>query len=224
MLQLFDLRALAADDDAGARSADGDAQLVARAIDFNRAHAGRLQLLAQAFLQLQIFLQQLGVALLGEPARAPRLVEAQPESVRMNFLTHLCPLSPPLSPRCATCAADTGKRGPSAPGAPASCAALRSRRLRDTYQLVHVHIFVLVLRIGDGRLQHLLHRRRDALVDRAQRDDARRSACWPRIRSTTSRAFCGETRIYLASALASMTILLCRLRRLLRSPPSPSGP
>src|SRR6185437_5772501 len=31
-------------------------------------------------------------------------------------------------------------------------------------------------------------------------------ACWPRIMSTTRRAFCGETRIYLASALASISI------------------
>src|SRR5450759_3812758 len=29
-------------------------------------------------------------------------------------------------------------------------------------------------------------------------------ACWPRIRSTTSLAFCGETRIYRASAFACM--------------------
>src|SRR5215471_1421570 len=40
-------------------------------------------------------------------------------------------------------------------------------------------------------------------------------AFWPRIRSTTSRAFCGEIRMYLASALASMKSSLCRLRRLL---------
>ena len=59
LLQLLDLGALAADDDAGARGADGDAQLVAGAIDFDRADAGRLQPLAQAFLQFEIFLQQL---------------------------------------------------------------------------------------------------------------------------------------------------------------------
>src|SRR5580700_4487496 len=45
-------------------------------------------------------------------------------------------------------------------------------------------------------------------------------ACWPRIISTTRRAFCGETRIYLASALiwiaSSISFLLCRLGRLLR--------
>src|SRR5215472_613105 len=39
----------------------------------------------------------------------------------------------------------------------------------------------------------------------------------PRIRSTTSRAFCGETRMYLASAFATMKSSLGRLRRLLRS-------
>src|ERR1041385_3411701 len=47
------------------------------------------------------------------------------------------------------------------------------------------------------------------------------STCWPRIRSTTSRAFCGETRMYRASAFtlllsAAMTIPLCRFRGLLR--------
>ena len=38
--------------------------------------------------QLQVLVQQLRVVLVGEPARAPRLVEPEPESVRMNFLTH----------------------------------------------------------------------------------------------------------------------------------------
>src|ERR1039458_5828487 len=41
-------------------------------------------------------------------------------------------------------------------------------------------------------------------------------ACMPRMRSTTRRAFCGETRMYLASALDSILFLLCRLGRLLR--------
>src|SRR5437868_7031307 len=90
LLELLDLRALAADDDAGTRRAYGDAQLVAGAIDFDRAHTGALQPFPQRLLQFQIFLQQFGVALLGEPARTPRLIEAQPESVRMYFLSHLC--------------------------------------------------------------------------------------------------------------------------------------
>src|ERR1035441_6052457 len=53
---------------------------------FDRAHTGALQPFGQRRLQLQVFLQQLGIALLGEPARPPRLIEAQAESVRMNFL------------------------------------------------------------------------------------------------------------------------------------------
>src|SRR5581483_3965538 len=36
-------------------------------------------------------------------------------------------------------------------------------------------------------------------------------ARWPRIRSTTNRAFCGDVLMYLASALASMSVPLCRL-------------
>src|ERR1022692_659264 len=42
-------------------------------------------------------------------------------------------------------------------------------------------------------------------------------AFWPRMRSTTSLAFCAETRIYLASALASMLVTspLGRLSRFL---------
>jgi hypothetical protein len=37
LLELLDLGAFAADDDARTRSADGDPQLVARAVDFDRA-------------------------------------------------------------------------------------------------------------------------------------------------------------------------------------------
>src|SRR5947209_18975847 len=37
-------------------------------------------------------------------------------------------------------------------------------------------------------------------------------AFWPRIRSTTRRAFWGDTRMYLASALACISILRCRPR------------
>src|SRR5581483_4967866 len=89
LLELFDFRALAADDDAGPRGANGDPQLVAGPVDFDGADTGRLQSLAQRFTQFEIFLQQLGVALLGEPAGAPRLVETQPKTVWMNLLSHL---------------------------------------------------------------------------------------------------------------------------------------
>ena len=38
--------------------------------------------------QREILVEQLRVVAIGEPARLPRLVEPEPESVRMNFLTH----------------------------------------------------------------------------------------------------------------------------------------
>ena len=119
----------------GTRGVNRDAQLVARPVDFDRADAGRLQPVAQRVLQLQIFAQQLGVILLGEPARPPGLGDAQPEPVRMYFLTHSLFLasfavSRP-SPQCATSSADSGTRAPSAPAARASCAALRSHTPRS---------------------------------------------------------------------------------------------
>src|SRR5262249_28106587 len=91
LLQLLDFRALAPDDDARAGGANRDAKLVARPIDFDRADPRRFQALAQNLFQLQIFMQQVGVALLGEPAGPPALVVAQSKSVRMNFLTHKPP-------------------------------------------------------------------------------------------------------------------------------------
>jgi hypothetical protein len=66
-------------------------------------------------------------------------------------------------------------------------------------ELIHVKILILVLRVRDRRVNNLLDIGRDPLIDRSQRDDG-----VMRIRSTTSRAFCGETRMYLASAFASI--------------------
>ena len=87
-LELVDLGALAADHDAGTRGADDQAQLVTGALDFDRADAGSLQLLLQLTLQLDVFDQQLVVVALNKPARPPRLVDAEPKSIRMDFLSH----------------------------------------------------------------------------------------------------------------------------------------
>src|SRR5580658_372877 len=106
--QLFDLRAFASDDDAGPGGANGDPQLVAGAIHFDGADTGRLQPLAQRLAQFHIFLQQLRVVLLGEPAGTPRLVKAQPETVRMYFLSHT---KNPFSRRYTQMNADQTKRG-----------------------------------------------------------------------------------------------------------------
>src|SRR6185437_1070641 len=92
-LQLVDLRALAADDDTRTRGADNQPQLVARTLDLNRRDAGSLQLVAELSLQLHILDQQLVIAALHEPARLPRLVHAEAESIRMDFLSHKLPSS-----------------------------------------------------------------------------------------------------------------------------------
>src|SRR5688572_14024304 len=54
--------------------------------------------------QRQVLVEQLRVVAIGEPARLPRLVESEPESVRMYFLTHcrpsfsICRGAPPPRP------------------------------------------------------------------------------------------------------------------------------
>ena len=87
-LQLVDFRALAADDDARARGVDVDLQLVGGALDLDLRDPGVREARLQRVAQLEIFMQQLRVVLVGEPPRAPGLVEAEPEAVRMNFLSH----------------------------------------------------------------------------------------------------------------------------------------
>src|ERR1700761_9307660 len=87
-LQLVDLGALAADDDARTRRADNNAQLVARTLNLHRTHARGLELVAQLFLQLYVFQKQLVVIALNEPARPPRLGVSKAKSVRMDFLSH----------------------------------------------------------------------------------------------------------------------------------------
>ena len=104
-------------------------------IHFDRADAGRLQPVAQGLLQLQILAQELGVILLGEPARPPGLGDAQPESVRMYFLTHSVPclprlLLPDLTTMCDDPPLIAVRAAHAEPDGCASCAALRSRRLR----------------------------------------------------------------------------------------------
>src|SRR5271157_4936517 len=88
LLQLVDFRALAPDNDPRTRRLDNDPQLVAWTLDLNRTHARRLELFLQLGLKLIVFEQQLVVILLDKPARFPRLGVAEPESVRMNLLSH----------------------------------------------------------------------------------------------------------------------------------------
>src|ERR1035437_6496151 len=99
LLQLVDLRSLAADDDPRTRGADDDAQLVARTLDVDGANASRLQLFLQLGFQLHVFQQQLVVVAHYKPTRPPVLGNAQTESVWMDFLSHSV-VSSPRRPHC----------------------------------------------------------------------------------------------------------------------------
>src|SRR5260221_6027821 len=88
LLQFVDFRPLAADDDAGARRVDVDLQPVDRALGLDLRDAGVREALLQRGAQLEVLVQQLRVIAVREPPRAPRLVEPEAESERVNFLTH----------------------------------------------------------------------------------------------------------------------------------------
>ena len=87
-LELVNFRALAADDDSRPSRLDDDADLVARPLNLDRAHARRLKLVLQLILQLNVFVEELGVVLLHKPARLPRLGVAEAKTIRMDFLSH----------------------------------------------------------------------------------------------------------------------------------------
>src|SRR5688572_4546778 len=99
LLQLVDFRALAADDDARTRGVDVDLQVVRRALGLDPRDARVREALLEVLAQRQVLVQQLRVIAVGEPARAPGLVEAEPETVRVNLLAHEYLLSKPRSAR-----------------------------------------------------------------------------------------------------------------------------
>src|SRR6202022_4891690 len=98
LLELVDFRALAPDDNARTRGINAHDQLVGGALDINGADARALQALFQLAAQLHVFVKQVSVVAVGVPARLPRLVVAEAESVGMRFLSHSSPLSSAASP------------------------------------------------------------------------------------------------------------------------------
>src|SRR6266481_2531034 len=91
LLELVDFRALAPYDDARPRGVNAHHQLIRRAFDVDRADARALQLFLQLLAQFYVFVKKIGVVLVGIPPRLPRLVVAQPESVRVRLLSHDSP-------------------------------------------------------------------------------------------------------------------------------------
>src|SRR6185436_10284965 len=89
LLELVDLLALAPDDDPGARGEDRDLQLVGRALDLDPGDARVGEALLEVLLQEDVLVEEVRVLLLGVPAAAPGLVEAQAETDGVDFLSHL---------------------------------------------------------------------------------------------------------------------------------------
>ena len=85
-LQLVDLRALAADDDAGPRGVDDDLQTIRGSLDIDMRNAGARKASLQLSFQLQILDQKIAVLLFRKPVRMPVLVIAEAKAVWMNFL------------------------------------------------------------------------------------------------------------------------------------------
>src|SRR5262249_35753217 len=88
VLQLLDLGALAADDDARARRRDRDARAVRRALDVDLRDARVVELVLDEPPDLDVLVQEVRVGLRREPARAPAACDPDPEADRMRFLTH----------------------------------------------------------------------------------------------------------------------------------------
>src|SRR5579884_925605 len=89
------LGAAAPDDDARTRGMDVDPNPVTRAFDLHVGDTGALQPAGQQPPNRDVFLDVLGVLLVGIPARLPVGGDAEPEAVRIDFLAHYC--EPPFA-------------------------------------------------------------------------------------------------------------------------------
>src|SRR5579871_163582 len=88
LAQLLDVGALLADDHARPRRVDGDAGALGRPLDDDATDAGLAQALHQVLTELQVLMQQLGVVVVGIPARVPGPVHADAQADRIGFLAH----------------------------------------------------------------------------------------------------------------------------------------
>ena len=85
--KLFDLGAAAADDDARLRGVNRDGHQVRVAVDLDVADGRVGQLVQDEAAQLEVLVEAGGVVLLREPLGLPVVDDAEPEAVRMYFLS-----------------------------------------------------------------------------------------------------------------------------------------
>ena len=89
LAKLLDVGALLADDDARPRGVNGDAALLVRTLHHDARHRRLLQVLHQRVADADVLVQEIAVlALLGEPAGIPGLVDPEAEPDRIDFLSH----------------------------------------------------------------------------------------------------------------------------------------
>src|SRR3546814_486212 len=101
LAQLFDVRALLADDDARAGGIDRHAAQLCRAFDHDLGDRGLRQGLEHILADLQILDQHATIILaFGEPAAVPGAVDLQAQADRIALLAHLTPLLPVRGRRC----------------------------------------------------------------------------------------------------------------------------
>ena len=165
-------------------------------------------------------MKQRAVILPRKPARPPRPINSKPETVRMNFLTHGLTSLPFFLDVlafdgnsdvlvAALLAIRSSHRGRTHPPPPFGRTGIYDSSVHD--ELVDVRRGIFLLRIGNGREQYLLNRLVARLL--VNRRIARASCTFlPRIRSITSRAFCGDPLMYLPFAIASISISIAGCR------------
>src|SRR5438876_1145453 len=98
VLQLLDLRALPADDDARPGRRDRDPRPVGRALDVDLGDTRVIELILDIAPDLHVLVQQIRVALRREPAGAPRPCRTEAEADRMRLLAHPYVFSLALDP------------------------------------------------------------------------------------------------------------------------------
>src|SRR6185436_4215410 len=99
LAQLLDVGALLADHDAGTRRMDCHPALLVRTLDHDLGHRGLLERGHELLADLHVLVQQRAVLVLaGVPARIPSPVDTEPQSDRIDLLTHKSTSVPLLKP------------------------------------------------------------------------------------------------------------------------------
>ena len=91
LANLVDLGTFSADDDAGARGSNDDAELICFALKLDAGDAGVVQSLLEVPTDLEVFVELICIRPGREPPRFPGLDVPQSKSLGMDFLSHVSP-------------------------------------------------------------------------------------------------------------------------------------